>query len=81
MIALYDGEIRYTDDHLRQVFALLRDLHEFDDTIVVVTSDHGEEFFEHGRKGHGTNLYDETIRVPWILRYPVTAIAFPGSGP
>ena len=35
-----------------------------DDTVVVVTSDHGEEFFEHGKKGHRNALYDESIRIP-----------------
>ncbi len=68
--ALYDGEIRYTDEHLGQLFDLLRQRGLFDDTITVVTSDHGDEFFEHGGKGHAETLYDEVLRVPLVMRYP-----------
>ncbi|HEY8516447.1 MAG TPA: sulfatase [Candidatus Binatia bacterium] len=70
IVALYDGEIRYTDEHLGRIVDLLRRLGVLDDTIVVVTADHGEEFFEHGRKGHGEVLYDETMLVPLVIRYP-----------
>jgi arylsulfatase A-like enzyme len=70
VIALYDGEIRFTDSHLGRLIGLLRKVDVLDDTIVVVTSDHGDEFFEHGNKGHAKALFDETIRVPLILRYP-----------
>ena len=70
VIALYDGEIRYTDDHLGRLFDSLRRLGVFDDTIIVVTSDHGDEFFEHGKKGHGQNLFDDVLRVPLVMRYP-----------
>ncbi|HEY8514695.1 MAG TPA: sulfatase [Candidatus Binatia bacterium] len=70
VIALYDGEIRYTDEHLGRVLEELRELGVLDDTLVIVTSDHGEEFFEHGQKGHGKALYDETIRIPLVMRYP-----------
>ena len=68
--ALYDGEIRWTDDHVGK---LLDDLDAWglaENTIVVVTSDHGTEFFEHGGKAHRTTLYDELIRIPLIMRYP-----------
>jgi arylsulfatase A-like enzyme len=41
-----------------------------DKTIVVVTADHGDEFFEHGRKGHKQALYDESILVPLVMRFP-----------
>jgi arylsulfatase A-like enzyme len=68
--ALYDGEIRFTDDHLGEIVANLRRLGVLDDTIVVVTSDHGDEFFEHGLKGHGVALYDEVVHVPLVIRYP-----------
>jgi arylsulfatase A-like enzyme len=70
VIALYDGEIRYTDEHLGRVIELLRRLGVLDDTLVVVTADHGEEFYEHGNKGHHKTLYDESIRVPLVLRFP-----------
>jgi arylsulfatase A-like enzyme len=70
LIALYDGEIRFTDEHLGKIVAELDRLGIADDTIVVVLSDHGDEFFEHGRKGHAQALYDETILIPFVLRYP-----------
>jgi arylsulfatase A-like enzyme len=70
ILALYDGEIRYTDDHLGELFDLLAQRGLFDETITVVTSDHGDEFFEHGRKGHAESLYDEVLRVPLVMRYP-----------
>jgi arylsulfatase A-like enzyme len=70
LLALYDGEIRWVDEHVGKVVELLRRLGVLDDTIVVVTSDHGEEFLEHGRKGHGETLYDEAILVPLVVRFP-----------
>jgi arylsulfatase A-like enzyme len=38
--------------------------------VLTVVSDHGEEFFEHGRRGHSHTLFEESVRIPWILRYP-----------
>ena len=70
VIALYDGEIRYTDHHLGELFAYLRNKGLFDDTIVAVTADHGDEFFEHGKRAHRNSLYDEVLLVPLIVRYP-----------
>ncbi|HSP96095.1 MAG TPA: sulfatase [Candidatus Dormibacteraeota bacterium] len=70
VVALYDGEIRYTDHYLGLLLDQLRALGVLDQTIVVVTADHGDEFFEHGRKGHKQALYDESILVPLIIRYP-----------
>jgi arylsulfatase A-like enzyme len=69
-IDLYDGEIRYSDDGLAELVAKLRELGVWDDTLFVLTSDHGEEFFEHGVLGHGFSLYQEVVRVPLILRGP-----------
>jgi arylsulfatase A-like enzyme len=70
VVALYDGEIRYTDLHLGLILDRLRAAGVLDDTIVVVTADHGDEFFEHGRKGHKQALYDESVRVPLVMRFP-----------
>jgi len=70
IIALYDGEIRFTDLHLGYVLDELRNLGVLENTIVVVTADHGDEFFEHGRKGHKQDLYDESILVPLVIRFP-----------
>ncbi len=68
--ALYDGEILYTD---RQVERLVRDMKRlgiFDKTLLVVTSDHGEEFLEHGNWEHQKTLYDEQLRIPLIVKFP-----------
>jgi arylsulfatase A-like enzyme len=70
IIALYDGEIRYTDLYLGRLLDRLRELAVLDNTIVVVTADHGDEFFEHGHKGHRKTLYDESVLVPLVIRYP-----------
>lgn len=70
VVALYDGEIRFTDDWLDVVLRRLRSLEVLDETVVVVTSDHGDEFFEHGRKGHAKELFDETVLVPLVVRFP-----------
>ena len=66
----YDAEILYWDEQFGRLLGLLKE-HGLDDkTIVMVTSDHGEEFLEHGGLGHGWNLYDVTLHVPLILGGP-----------
>ncbi len=72
IISLYDGELRWTDLHLGHLFDSLRHLGILDKTIIVIVGDHGEEFFEHGGKGHRNTLYNEVIHVPIILRLPKT---------
>ena len=68
--ALYDGEILYTDDNVSQLLDALQAAGRLDDTLVVFTADHGEEFADHGRFGHNKTLYEEVLRVPLILRHP-----------
>ena len=68
--ALYDGEIAYTDEYIGKLLDLLDELNLADDTLVILTSDHGDEFFEHGRKGHYKNLHEESLRIPLIVRLP-----------
>ncbi len=70
LLALYDSEIRFTDGIVADLLALLDEHGLTDSTLVVLTSDHGEEFFDHGAKGHQHELWDELIRVPWIARWP-----------
>lgn len=70
VIALYDGEIRLVDDHLALLRKKLSELGTADRTIIVVTADHGDEFFEHGRKGHHRTLYDEVVLVPLVVYVP-----------
>jgi arylsulfatase A-like enzyme len=71
LLALYDGEIAYVDAEIGRLFDHLRESGVYDDTMIVVTSDHGEEFMEHGSlEGHQWALYEEVIRVPLMMRLP-----------
>jgi arylsulfatase A-like enzyme len=67
---LYRGEIRWTDTWIRELIREIQARGEWERTLVILVSDHGEEFFEHGRHGHRLDLYDETVRVPMIARLP-----------
>ncbi len=68
--ANYDREIRFTDDMLRTMFTTMAELGLDDETVVVLTSDHGEEFGEHGCVQHGEQLYEEVTRVPLMIWGP-----------
>jgi len=68
--SLYDAEIRQLDDALAGLFATLDELGVRDETLVVVTSDHGEEFLEHGNVLHGRTMYREVLDVPLIVTGP-----------
>ena len=70
VIALYDGEIAWVDDHIRSLLTSLREKGLFENTMVILTSDHGDEFFEHGGKGHQHTLYQELLHVPLIFQVP-----------
>ncbi len=70
LLNLYDATIHYCDRRLERFFARLDGGGFLDDAVVVVTSDHGEEFFEHGGLAHSVTLYDEMVRVPLIVRLP-----------
>jgi arylsulfatase A-like enzyme len=67
---LYDREIRNVDAAFGTFIEALREKPAWRDTVVVLTSDHGEEFFEHGGLEHNRTLYDELVRVPLIVRVP-----------
>jgi arylsulfatase A-like enzyme len=67
---IYDEEIRYTDAGIERLLSELERLGLYDDTLIVFTADHGEEFFERGWVGHTRTLYDELIRVPLVIRLP-----------
>jgi arylsulfatase A-like enzyme/uncharacterized membrane protein YbhN (UPF0104 family) len=75
MRGLYDGEITYWDEQFGRVIADLQRRGLYDDMMIVVTSDHGEEFGEHGGFWHGTTLYDEQLRVPLYVKLPQNARA------
>ncbi len=65
---LYDAGIRQLDDNLAPLLAWLEGAGRLEDTVVALTSDHGEEFLEHGSVLHGHTHYEELLRVPLVLR-------------
>ena len=68
--ALYDNEVTYNDQYLGELLKYLRDKEMLDDTLLIITGDHGDEFWDHGRCGHGSGVYQELVWVPLVLRYP-----------
>ncbi len=69
-VSPYDGEIAYADRELGRFVAALRERRLLDDTVVVYTADHGESLGEHQEKTHAIFIYEATVRVPLIIRYP-----------
>jgi arylsulfatase A-like enzyme len=68
--ALYWGEIAYHDAHFGKFIAELEARNVLDDTLLVVTNDHGEELGERGLYGHGHQVFEEMIRAPLLIHYP-----------
>jgi len=68
--ALYDAEIRYNSDHLAKLFARMKRLRLWDDTLVIVFSDHGEILDDHTGQYDHHGLYEGDIHVPLIIRFP-----------
>ncbi len=71
IIGLYDGEIRYTDEKLiKPLVEKIKQIGIYERTMLIITSDHGEQFFDHGSWNHGNFLYDDTLKVPLIIKFP-----------
>ncbi len=71
IVATYDGQIRAMDDDLGAFVSSLKARGLYDETTIIFTADHGEEFGEHGWVGwHSHTLYDELVRVPLLIKYP-----------
>ena len=66
----YDGAIIRTDNIVHWILEALKESGQWDNTLVVLTSDHGEQFMEHGGQGHGVSLFEEELRVPFIVKLP-----------
>jgi arylsulfatase A-like enzyme len=66
----YINEIEYLDRHLARLFKGLKERGLYDDAVIVLLSDHGEEFHDHGGWWHGRTLYEEQIRVPLVVKLP-----------
>ncbi|HYN21239.1 MAG TPA: sulfatase [Thermoanaerobaculia bacterium] len=70
LMDLYDEEIAFFDGQLSQLLEELRRTGRMEDTLLILTSDHGEEFLEHGHIKHCRTLFDSSIRIPLLLRLP-----------
>ena len=68
--ALYDSNVSYQDKLIGDLFERLKAWGQLDDTMVVITADHGDEQWEDGRVGHGASTRETLIRVPLAIRYP-----------
>lgn len=73
--APYDGCVAYVDDTVGKLFAGLRSARVYDGAVIAVMSDHGESLGDHGENTHGVFLYDSTIRVPLLVKFPEVRFA------
>ncbi len=65
---LYDANLAYGDFQVGQILDLLRNTGQYDNTIVIVTADHGEAIYEHGFQGHNSQLYEESVHIPLLMK-------------
>jgi len=69
VINAYDGEVRYTDEIIGAIFRQLEQAGLLGETVVIITADHGEGFWDHGYQGHGNTLHEELLHIPLVI-YP-----------
>jgi arylsulfatase A-like enzyme len=69
-ISLYDGEICFVDAQIGKLLEKLKSLEIYDKTMIIVTSDHGQAFGEHGDYGHGSTIYQDQLKVPLVVKCP-----------
>jgi arylsulfatase A-like enzyme len=69
-ITLYDSEILYLDSEVGRLLAKLEELDAFENSLIVITSDHGHSYGEHHLSGHGGWIFEEVVRIPLVIRYP-----------
>lgn len=70
LAALYEGAVAYLDEQVGRLLAMLQSQSDYEETWIIITSDHGESLGEHSTLEHGDSLYQEVIHVPLIVRYP-----------
>jgi len=70
LVSLYDSEIAFTDEHIGKLINELKKQGMYDNSVIIITADHGEEFMERGWIGHSITLHQELIRVPLIMKFP-----------
>ena len=71
---LYDGEVRHVDANVGEVLDHIKQWGIYDDSLIVLTSDHGEEFWDHDGFEHGHTLYNELLKVPLIVKLPGSTV-------
>ncbi len=69
-VSAYDADVSANDASFGQLVEQLKRQGLYDDSLIVVLSDHGEEFLDHGRVGHNNSLYQELLHVPLIVKFP-----------
>jgi arylsulfatase A-like enzyme len=67
---VYDAKLRRADEHVGRLLRGLKDSGRYDETLIIVTADHGEELYDHGGYAHGHALWQEIIRVPMVVKFP-----------
>lgn len=70
IIAIYDSTVSYNDHQLGRLVQILKDKGIFDETMIIITADHGEELWDFGKIGHGCSLKQALVAVPLIIHYP-----------
>lgn len=76
IVARYNAEVNYFDAKFGDLMQELKKRGIYDRSLIIYTSDHGEGFWDHGLVGHGNSLYEELLRVPLIMRFPIM-VKFP----
>jgi len=69
LIALYDGQVKQTDDDLSELLKYLKDANLAENSVIIVMGDHGEQFYDHGRSSHH-DIYDELTHIPLAMSLP-----------
>lgn len=79
LVRLYDGNLAFADQEVGALVAALEQEGLLDETVVIVAADHGEELFEHGWIGHNVHVFEPSVRVPLVVRFPKGAGPKPGT--
>ena len=66
----YDAEIRYLDSQLEELFAFLEEQGLYENSVVIITADHGEQLYEYGKNDHGYTLHNPEVHVPLLVKIP-----------
>ncbi|MCP4658136.1 MAG: sulfatase-like hydrolase/transferase, partial [bacterium] len=78
LIAYYDGQLRYIDEQIGRLLGDLRESGLYEDSLIILTADHGDAFMEHGFISHSSTPYEELAQVPLIVKFPQRG--FPHGG-